>query len=465
MAATDDTADDATLLAQVTRGDQAAFARLVARHQRTVVAVAYAIVADRALAHDLAQEAFMKAWRSAGEVRDPTRTAAWLCGIVRFLARDHRRLERRRQALLDQAGASATAPAPLAPSPDDALAARQDEALLAHVVAQLPASYREPILLHYVAGSPVAHIAAALAVSEDVIKQRLARGRRALDVLLAAAGVDQARFASAAVVLVPTEAFTEATVRVATTAAPTGAATESFMRSHPMLTAAVAAVLVAGGGVAIATAVGADDRAPTTAPTAAPTTAAAPARAAVGPAAAHAAAIAANAAARPTDAAAVRAAIAAARARASATGEPSPAAPAGAAAAGPAPITYDFAGEAIAASGLAPALTPSPNPIPGLNKASIRRGLVARRPAVRACYLALREREPDAEGVVATRLVVDGEPGIGGVVREVEVVADGTSLDDGALHDCLIAALLDLTLPAPAAGATVEIHVPYTFAP
>ena len=75
MAATDDTADDATLLAQVTRGDQAAFARLVARHQRTVVAVAYAIVADRALAHDLAQEAFMKAWRSAGEVRDPTRTA------------------------------------------------------------------------------------------------------------------------------------------------------------------------------------------------------------------------------------------------------------------------------------------------------------------------------------------------------------------------------------------------------
>ncbi|MBZ0231179.1 MAG: sigma-70 family RNA polymerase sigma factor, partial [Deltaproteobacteria bacterium] len=76
--------------------DVGAFTELVRTHQAAVAAVAYAIVRDRAIAHDLTQEAFVKAWRNQDELREPEKAGAWLCGIVRFLARDHRRVERRR---------------------------------------------------------------------------------------------------------------------------------------------------------------------------------------------------------------------------------------------------------------------------------------------------------------------------------------------------------------------------------
>src|SRR5688572_3683590 len=127
--------------------DVAAFTELVRKHQAAVAAVAYAIVRDRAIAHDLTQETFVTAWRRIDEVREPERTGAWLSGIVRFLARDHRRVERRRQALRERHVDPAPANPPT-PTPLDRVIAHEDDALLAAVVADLPEPYREPLLLH-----------------------------------------------------------------------------------------------------------------------------------------------------------------------------------------------------------------------------------------------------------------------------------------------------------------------------
>src|SRR6185437_17163793 len=45
------------------RGDRAAFARLIERHQRAVYAVAFSATRDRALADDVTQDAFVTGWR------------------------------------------------------------------------------------------------------------------------------------------------------------------------------------------------------------------------------------------------------------------------------------------------------------------------------------------------------------------------------------------------------------------
>ncbi len=76
-------------------GDERAAAAFVQRHERRVFGIALAITADRATAEDVAQEAFLRAWRHAA-VFDPRRAPAtsWLSTITRNLAIDALRLRR-----------------------------------------------------------------------------------------------------------------------------------------------------------------------------------------------------------------------------------------------------------------------------------------------------------------------------------------------------------------------------------
>jgi RNA polymerase sigma-70 factor (ECF subfamily) len=87
--------DDDVLLAAFAVGDPEAGAVFVRRYQRRVFGLARSIVGDRALAEDLAQEAFVRAWRHASSY-DPRRgsVTAWLLTIARNVALDARRSRR-----------------------------------------------------------------------------------------------------------------------------------------------------------------------------------------------------------------------------------------------------------------------------------------------------------------------------------------------------------------------------------
>jgi len=93
-----DVPDDA-LLAGVATGDRDAALAFVRRFQRLVYGCALAIVGDHGRAEDVAQEAFVRAWRHAA-VYDPRRgsVATWLLAITRNLAIDSLRVERVRPA-------------------------------------------------------------------------------------------------------------------------------------------------------------------------------------------------------------------------------------------------------------------------------------------------------------------------------------------------------------------------------
>jgi RNA polymerase sigma factor (sigma-70 family) len=82
-------------VAGMAAGDERAAAAFVQRHQRRVFGIALAVTADRSTAEDVAQEAFLRAWRHAA-VFDPTRAPAtsWISTITRNLAIDALRLRR-----------------------------------------------------------------------------------------------------------------------------------------------------------------------------------------------------------------------------------------------------------------------------------------------------------------------------------------------------------------------------------
>ena len=137
---------DAQLLEASRRGERDAFGALVERYQRVVCAVSLSATGSAALSDDVAQDTFVTAWRSLGSLRDPGRLGPWLCGIARNLGRRARK-RRARETALDDAGAD---PALIAAGdPFAATSAAQASALVQTALAQVPAAYREVLILYY----------------------------------------------------------------------------------------------------------------------------------------------------------------------------------------------------------------------------------------------------------------------------------------------------------------------------
>ncbi len=69
-------------------GNREAFEIIIRASSRTLFAIAYGVLQDRAEAEDVVQDAFVKAWKSRSRVRDPEKFPAWLATIARHRARD-----------------------------------------------------------------------------------------------------------------------------------------------------------------------------------------------------------------------------------------------------------------------------------------------------------------------------------------------------------------------------------------
>ena len=164
---------DESLARAAQSGDRAAFVEIVARHQALVCGTAYGILNDFAASEDAAQEAFLNAWRKIGDLREPARLRPWLARIARNAALGKLRGKRDAEAL-----DSATADD--APLPDEITANDEEAALVREHLAALPENYRTPLVLFYREGQSVRAVAQALDLSEDAVKQRLARGRAQL---------------------------------------------------------------------------------------------------------------------------------------------------------------------------------------------------------------------------------------------------------------------------------------------
>jgi len=153
------------------------FAHLVARHQGAVCAVAYAVLRDRALSEEVAQEAFLLAWQKLPGMDPAPKLPGWICGIARNLARNVAR-RRRSQEMNTELVQDAT--------PLDALLEREASQLARRALAELSEREREAVVLYYRGEQSMREVADALGISEEAAKKRVLRGRERMRQALAA---------------------------------------------------------------------------------------------------------------------------------------------------------------------------------------------------------------------------------------------------------------------------------------
>jgi len=171
---------DEQLVALSLRGDQSAYGRIVERYQSLVCALTYAACGDVHLSEEVAQDTFVAGWRQVGDLKEPHKLKAWLCGIARNLLNNTLRRRQREPAALgsDMENQPELCAADL--SPREQAISREEEALLWQTLQALPPAYREPMVLYYRQSESVADVAVALGLSEEAVRQRLSRGRSML---------------------------------------------------------------------------------------------------------------------------------------------------------------------------------------------------------------------------------------------------------------------------------------------
>jgi RNA polymerase sigma-70 factor (ECF subfamily) len=157
---------DPRTLARAREGDLGAFEDLVRAYQGDVWRFAYHFTRDRALADDVTQEAFLRAFRFLRGFRGDSRFTSWLFRIARNCAVD---LIRDRNVHVERVG-------PASGQPTDPQARVELHAALDAVSAE----HREPFLLVEVFGLSYQEAADVLGVRVGTIKSRMHRARRAM---------------------------------------------------------------------------------------------------------------------------------------------------------------------------------------------------------------------------------------------------------------------------------------------
>jgi RNA polymerase sigma factor (sigma-70 family) len=150
-------------------GDITAFGELVKMFQDAVYGVAYAMLGNFHDAQDIAQEAFIQAWRDLGSLKEPAKFPNWLCRIAK-----NRCMDFLRQAKFDivELEKAKTMQDPL-PSPlEQAEKKELAESVLA-AVRMLPEQLRLTTTLFYINGYTVSEISEFLEAPVGTIKRRL----------------------------------------------------------------------------------------------------------------------------------------------------------------------------------------------------------------------------------------------------------------------------------------------------
>jgi RNA polymerase sigma-70 factor, ECF subfamily len=169
-------APEALIAALARTGDRDAFAELVRRRQSWLRNLMRRCCGHPDLADDLAQQAFLQAWRDIGKLRDPKRFGAWLKQLAINVWRQHLRSNDPTRNAAEHDDSSAPA-APTRPG----IAMDLDRAL-----AELPANERLCVVLSYHEGMTHAEIAAATDLPLGTVKSHVRRGAQRLQQLLGA---------------------------------------------------------------------------------------------------------------------------------------------------------------------------------------------------------------------------------------------------------------------------------------
>lgn len=181
---------DAELVRQALAGSQAAYETLVARYASAAVNLAARLVHDRALAEDLAQEAFVRAFSRLKTFDPERRFSSWFFQVLHNVTVDFLRRKRVDTVSLDllQAEGYPGPSAASSSSPDSQAEQHSLADALAAALRRIRPEYREAITLKYQQDLGIDEIAGILGLPEGTVKTYLHRGRKELAAILSAEG-------------------------------------------------------------------------------------------------------------------------------------------------------------------------------------------------------------------------------------------------------------------------------------
>jgi len=186
---------DAALAGRAARGDRRAFDLLVGRHQPAVIDAAHYFLGNRDDALDVAQEAFLKAFRALARFRGAAQFRTWLLRITLNTARSFRTRRRAKKragptvSIHHGAGSRCDAGSgepreleipDVRSAPDAQLERKELKAALENAIASLDDSARELIVLRDILGESYEAIATHLALPLGTVKSKVHRARLVL---------------------------------------------------------------------------------------------------------------------------------------------------------------------------------------------------------------------------------------------------------------------------------------------
>jgi RNA polymerase sigma-70 factor (ECF subfamily) len=174
---------DVELMGMVSAGDMRAFEELVERHQRAVIGTVAKMLGNASEAEDIAQQVFVRIWKSAGRYEAQAKFTTWLFTITRNLVfNEVRRRQRKPTVSVDEREETThrTVEDLQAISPDDEMLQSELEEAIDRAIQSLPEKQRMAVVLRRYEEMPYEEIAAVLEMSIPAVKSLLFRARTQL---------------------------------------------------------------------------------------------------------------------------------------------------------------------------------------------------------------------------------------------------------------------------------------------
>src|SRR5262245_13571145 len=160
---------------QVLAGNVEAFAGIVGRWQRPIVNLAFRFCRNRAQAEEMAQDAFLRAYRALGQWRGDAAFSTWLFALSINVFRSHMR-----RAQLVEVPLEGFRPTMAGYGIESQHALIDTDEVVRRTVATLPPKYRDAMIAFYFMEQDLSQAARSLGVPDGTMKARLHRGRELL---------------------------------------------------------------------------------------------------------------------------------------------------------------------------------------------------------------------------------------------------------------------------------------------
>lgn len=173
--------DEKSLIERATRGDSAAFDRLMGMHERRMYAVALRMCANREDAQDCLQEAMLRIYRAIRGFKSQSSFATWAYRITMNTCLDElRRKKNRQNTSLDNLVEQGWSPTDGDNTPEKHAVHAETRRMLHAAIRELPEDMRAAVVMRDIDGYAYDEIAGILNTNVGTIKSRISRGREKL---------------------------------------------------------------------------------------------------------------------------------------------------------------------------------------------------------------------------------------------------------------------------------------------